>query len=143
MHLLCCMHAPSAVYLVLYVFGVHVCFSSTLTRNIRHRRGDKVVINVPSKSNSKENYGFAQFHTVLSDCMELTLCSVSVFKDKCTQSPFGEEFPEDDGEAARAALPDHIYMDAMGFGMGNCCLQVLNAPRSAATILTDPYRANK
>uniref|UniRef100_A0A3Q3WYY9 Glutamate--cysteine ligase n=1 Tax=Mola mola TaxID=94237 RepID=A0A3Q3WYY9_MOLML len=67
---------------------------STLTRNIRHRRGDKVVINVP------------------------------IFKDKCTQSPFGEEFPEDDGEAARAALPDHIYMDAMGFGMGNCCLQV-------------------
>lgn len=38
-----------------------------------------------------------------------------------------EEFPEDDGEAARAALPDHIYMDAMGFGMGNCCLQVLSS----------------
>lgn len=51
---------------------------------------------------------------------------VSVFKDKCTPSPFVEEFPEDDGEGARAALPDHIYMDAMGFGMGNCCLQVLN-----------------
>lgn len=51
------------------------------------------------------------------------LCD-SVFKDKCTPSPFVEEFPEDDGEAARAALPDHIYMDAMGFGMGNCCLQV-------------------
>lgn len=30
----------------------------------------------------------------------------------------------DDGEAARAALPDHVYMDAMGFGMGCCCLQV-------------------
>uniref|UniRef100_A0A8C3AAU0 Glutamate--cysteine ligase n=1 Tax=Cyclopterus lumpus TaxID=8103 RepID=A0A8C3AAU0_CYCLU len=69
-------------------------FPSTLTRNIRHRRGEKVVINVP------------------------------IFKDKCTPSPFVEEFPEDDGEAARAALPDHIYMDAMGFGMGNCCLQV-------------------
>ncbi|XP_023122856.1 glutamate--cysteine ligase catalytic subunit [Amphiprion ocellaris] len=67
---------------------------STLTRNIRHRRGEKVAINVP------------------------------IFKDKCTPSPFVEEFPEDDGEAARAALPDHIYMDAMGFGMGNCCLQV-------------------
>ncbi|XP_055025770.1 glutamate--cysteine ligase catalytic subunit isoform X2 [Misgurnus anguillicaudatus] len=67
---------------------------STLTRNIRHRRGEKVVINVP------------------------------VFKDKNTPSPFVEVFPEDDGEAARAALPDHIYMDAMGFGMGNCCLQV-------------------
>uniref|UniRef100_A0A3P9AF18 Glutamate--cysteine ligase n=1 Tax=Esox lucius TaxID=8010 RepID=A0A3P9AF18_ESOLU len=67
---------------------------STLTRNIRHRRGEKVVINVP------------------------------IFKDKCTPSPFIEMFPEDDGEAARAAVPDHIYMDAMGFGMGNCCLQV-------------------
>ncbi|XP_014069418.1 glutamate--cysteine ligase catalytic subunit isoform X3 [Salmo salar] len=67
---------------------------NTLTRNIRHRRGEKVVINVP------------------------------IFKDKCTPSPFVEKFPEDDGEAARAALPDHIYMDAMGFGMGNCCLQV-------------------
>ncbi|XP_063047749.1 glutamate--cysteine ligase catalytic subunit [Engraulis encrasicolus] len=67
---------------------------STLTRNIRHRRGEKVAINVP------------------------------IFKDKNTPSPFVEPFPEDDGEAARAALPDHIYMDAMGFGMGNCCLQV-------------------
>ncbi|KAI4896330.1 hypothetical protein NFI96_015778 [Prochilodus magdalenae] len=49
---------------------------------------------------------------------------MDVFKDKNTPSPFVEVFPEDDGEAARAALPDHIYMDAMGFGMGNCCLQV-------------------
>lgn len=23
-----------------------------------------------------------------------------------------------------AALPDHIYLDAMGFGMGCCCLQI-------------------
>lgn len=48
-----------------------------------------------------------------------------------------EEFPEDDGEAARAALPDHIYMDAMGFGMGNCCLQVLRelAPHQASSTL--------
>ncbi|KAK3573635.1 hypothetical protein QTP86_029980 [Hemibagrus guttatus] len=67
---------------------------SNLTRNIRHRRGEKVVINVP------------------------------IFKDQKTPSPFAETFPEDDGEAASAALPDHIYMDAMGFGMGNCCLQV-------------------
>ncbi|MGH0178516.1 UNVERIFIED_CONTAM: hypothetical protein FKN15_077646 [Acipenser sinensis] len=67
---------------------------STLTRNIRHRRGEKVVINVP------------------------------IFKDKNTPSPFVETFPTDDGEAERAALPDHIYMDCMGFGMGNSCLQV-------------------
>uniref|UniRef100_A0A5F5PFE0 Glutamate--cysteine ligase n=1 Tax=Equus caballus TaxID=9796 RepID=A0A5F5PFE0_HORSE len=68
-------------------------FPSTLTRNIRHRRGEKVVINVP------------------------------IFKDKNTPSPFIETFPEDD-EAAKASKPDHVYMDAMGFGMGNCCLQV-------------------
>ncbi|KAL2791981.1 glutamate--cysteine ligase catalytic subunit isoform b [Daubentonia madagascariensis] len=68
-------------------------FPSTLTRNIRHRRGEKVVINVP------------------------------IFKDKNTPSPFIETFPEDD-EATKASKPDHIYMDAMGFGMGNCCLQV-------------------
>ncbi|XP_036724970.1 glutamate--cysteine ligase catalytic subunit isoform X3 [Balaenoptera musculus] len=66
---------------------------STLTRNIRHRRGEKVVINVP------------------------------IFQDKNTPCPFIETFPEDD-EAAKASKPDHIYMDAMGFGMGNCCLQV-------------------
>lgn len=48
----------------------------------------------------------------------------TVFKDKNTPSPFIETFPEDD-EASRASKPDHIYMDAMGFGMGNCCLQVL------------------
>ncbi|XP_034965681.1 glutamate--cysteine ligase catalytic subunit isoform X1 [Zootoca vivipara] len=67
---------------------------STLTRNIRHRRGEKVVINVP------------------------------IFKDKNTPSPFIETFPNDDGEGARAVKPGHVYMDAMGFGMGNCCLQV-------------------
>uniref|UniRef100_A0A8B9YGE8 Glutamate--cysteine ligase n=1 Tax=Bos mutus grunniens TaxID=30521 RepID=A0A8B9YGE8_BOSMU len=68
-------------------------FPSTLTRNIRHRRGEKVVINVP------------------------------IFKDKNTPAPFIETFPEDE-EATKASKPDHIYMDAMGFGMGNCCLQV-------------------
>lgn len=46
-----------------------------------------------------------------------------------------EEFPEDDGEAAKAALPDHIYMDAMGFGMGNCCLQVLSRARAPFTVV--------
>ncbi|XP_043535519.1 glutamate--cysteine ligase catalytic subunit isoform X3 [Chiloscyllium plagiosum] len=69
-------------------------FPSTLTRNIRHRRGEKIAINVP------------------------------IYKDRCISSPFVEKFVNDDGETARATKPDHIYMDAMGFGMGNCCLQV-------------------
>ncbi|NP_001092146.1 glutamate-cysteine ligase, catalytic subunit L homeolog isoform X1 [Xenopus laevis] len=67
---------------------------STLTRNIRHRRGEKVAINVP------------------------------IFKDQNTPSPFIERFPNVSDSEAVAAKPDHIYMDAMGFGMGNCCLQV-------------------
>lgn len=66
----------------------------TLTKNIRKRKGEKVAINVP------------------------------IFKDTNTPSPFIEKFDNDhDGESARASLPDHIYMDCMGFGMGNCCLQ--------------------
>jgi len=46
----------------------------------------------------------------------------SVFKDTNTPSPFIE--PLTDPEAKVAAKPDHIYMDCMGFGMGNCCLQL-------------------
>ena len=50
-----------------------------------------------------------------------------VFKDEATPTPFVEVLPADpDGEAQRNALPDHIYMDCMGFGMGCCCLQVWN-----------------
>ncbi|XP_069107021.1 glutamate--cysteine ligase catalytic subunit-like [Argopecten irradians] len=68
----------------------------TLTRNIRERREEKVCINIP------------------------------VFKDTNTKSPFVEDYHplNDDGEGAAAAKPDHIYMDCMGFGMGNSCLQV-------------------
>uniref|UniRef100_A0A6I8RN68 Glutamate--cysteine ligase n=1 Tax=Xenopus tropicalis TaxID=8364 RepID=A0A6I8RN68_XENTR len=73
--------------------NIHPRFS-TLTRNIRHRRGEKVAINVP------------------------------IYKDQNTPSPFIERFPNDSNNEAVAAKPDHIYMDAMGFGMGNCCLQV-------------------
>ncbi|GAB6024290.1 hypothetical protein CHUAL_008982 [Chamberlinius hualienensis] len=68
----------------------------TLTRNIRERRGEKVAINIP------------------------------IYKDEKTENPFVEDFSVlgDDGEAKRAAKPDHVYMDCMGFGMGCCCLQV-------------------
>ncbi|XP_055345692.1 glutamate--cysteine ligase catalytic subunit-like [Paramacrobiotus metropolitanus] len=77
------------------IFPGHPRFS-TLTRNIRQRRGKKVAINVPA------------------------------FIDKKTPRPLVEDYIPlgDDGEAKRAAKPDHIYMDAMGFGMGCCCLQV-------------------
>lgn len=79
------------------IFQGHPRFR-TLTRNIRCRRGKKVAINIP------------------------------IFKDEATPTPFVEDFSAavglSQGEGAAAALPDHIYMDAMGFGMGCSCLQM-------------------
>ncbi|KAH7719127.1 gamma-glutamylcysteine synthetase [Aphelenchoides avenae] len=52
-----------------------------------------------------------------------TCVNVPIFKDENTPSPFKEDL-QGDKEAEKAALPDHIYLDHMGFGMGLCCLQV-------------------
>ncbi|KAJ1940276.1 glutamate--cysteine ligase, partial [Linderina macrospora] len=79
----------------------------TLAANIRERRGAKVAINMP------------------------------IFHDTNTPKPFIDPtipyerdlFPGDREAKDGAALPDHIYMDAMGFGMGCCCLQItMQAP---------------
>ncbi|KAL8826708.1 MAG: hypothetical protein Q9191_003633 [Dirinaria sp. TL-2023a] len=79
----------------------HIRFP-TLAANIRARRGRKVEINVP------------------------------IFKDTRTPSPFKDptinydlhNWPEDNDVRNGAAKDDHIYMDAMAFGMGSCCLQI-------------------
>jgi glutamate--cysteine ligase catalytic subunit len=79
----------------------HIRFP-TLAANIRSRRGRKVELNVP------------------------------VFKDTKTPSPFKDptvnydlhKWPEDDDVRNGAAKDDHVYMDAMAFGMGSCCLQI-------------------
>lgn len=55
-----------------------------------------------------------------------------VFKDQNTPSPFTDPdvprdldvYPEDANAREGAALVDHVYMDAMVFGMGCCCLQI-------------------
>ncbi|EIN11676.1 glutamate-cysteine ligase catalytic subunit [Punctularia strigosozonata HHB-11173 SS5] len=74
----------------------------TLTANIRERRGSKVSINLP------------------------------IFIDEKTPRPFVDPtipwhrnvYKEDHEAKDGAAKIDHIYMDAMGFGMGCCCLQL-------------------
>lgn len=43
----------------------------------------------------------------------------SVFKDVNTKIPV-----DDSHQKESNALPDHVYLDAMGFGMGCCCLQL-------------------
>ncbi|GLA36158.1 Zn finger-containing GTPase-Activating Protein for ARF [Aspergillus niger] len=79
----------------------HIRFP-TLAANIRSRRGRKIELNVP------------------------------VFKDKNTPDPFLDptvdynlhNWPEDDDVRNGAAKEGHVYMDAMAFGMGSCCLQI-------------------
>jgi glutamate--cysteine ligase catalytic subunit len=79
----------------------HIRFP-TLAANIRSRRGRKVELNVP------------------------------VFHDINTPRPFKDptvdydlhNWPEDDDVRNGAAKEDHVYMDAMAFGMGSCCLQI-------------------
>lgn len=66
----------------------------TLTQNIRERRGRRVAINIP------------------------------IFQDEKTPNPFIEKLENEDEESKAESKPNHIYMDAMGFGMGCCCLQV-------------------
>ncbi|KAL5528478.1 GSH1 [Sanghuangporus sanghuang] len=74
----------------------------TLTANIRSRRGSKVAINLPLFFDSKTPKPF----------IDPTV-------------PWDRSIYAEDAEAKNgAALPDHIYMDAMGFGMGCCCLQL-------------------
>ncbi|KDE03374.1 glutamate-cysteine ligase catalytic subunit [Microbotryum lychnidis-dioicae p1A1 Lamole] len=83
------------------IINPHVRFP-TLTANIRRRRGAKIAINMP------------------------------IYHDTNTPKPFIDPnipfdrdiWPEDRNARDGAALPDHIYMDAMGFGMGCCCLQI-------------------
>lgn len=79
----------------------HIRFP-TLAANIRSRRGRKVELNVP------------------------------IFKDENTPEPFNDptvnydlhKWPEDDDVRNGAVKEGHVYMDAMAFGMGSCCLQI-------------------
>lgn len=68
----------------------------TLANNVRSRRGKKVDIQVP------------------------------IFKDENTPNPFIDEFVKNSGneDSMSAVKEGMIYMDAMGFGMGNSCLQM-------------------
>jgi glutamate--cysteine ligase catalytic subunit len=91
--------ASRSLFLPDEIINRHVRFP-TLTANIRKRRGEKVAINIPLYQDVK---------TPEWDD------SIPVKKDL---------FPEDDEAALGAALKGHIYMDSMGFGMGNSCLQV-------------------
>ncbi|KAF3912588.1 hypothetical protein ABW21_db0208503 [Orbilia brochopaga] len=96
-------HGPIArsIFVPDEIINQHIRFP-TLTANIRSRRGSKVCINMP------------------------------VFYDERTTKPFNDptvshdlfDYPEDADVRNGAAKEGHVYMDAMGFGMGACCLQI-------------------
>lgn len=94
-------NASRSLFLPDEIINPHARFP-TLTAHIRTRRGSKVAINVP------------------------------IFFDTNVPRPFIDPtidfnrklFPEDANAGDGAAKPDHIYMDAMGFGMGCSCLQL-------------------
>ncbi|KZT42485.1 glutamate-cysteine ligase catalytic subunit [Sistotremastrum suecicum HHB10207 ss-3] len=93
--------ASHSLFLPDEITNPHVRFP-TITANTRERRGSKVAMNLP------------------------------LFFDTNTPRPFIDPtipwdrniYKEDPEAKNGAALPDHIYMDAMGFGMGCSCLQI-------------------
>ncbi|KAI9104115.1 glutamate-cysteine ligase-domain-containing protein [Phlyctochytrium arcticum] len=107
----------------------------TLTANIRLRRGSKVAINVPIFKDKKTPSPwmepippcvFANHQDERVEAAAAAGCSngkVDEAKQKarrCSESGVFPSLPD----LVPDALPDHIYMDAMCFGMGCCCLQV-------------------
>ncbi|EGG25237.1 glutamate-cysteine ligase [Cavenderia fasciculata] len=76
------------------VINPHFRFS-TLTANIRQRRGKNVSINIPMFRDTNTP-AYLDHQTYVSP-------------SKSATDPYNQ--------------PYNIYMDAMGFGMGNCCLQ--------------------
>ena len=69
---------------------------------------------------------FYIYRFVSNSKVDQVAINVPIFRDENTPKPFVEDLSAlgDDGSSAAAAQPDHVYMDAMGFGMGLCCLQV-------------------
>lgn len=50
------------------------------------------------------------------------IINLPIYRDTLTPDPFYELFVDE--EARKASKSNHVYMDAMGFGMGCCCLQL-------------------
>lgn len=108
--------ASASLFLPDEIINRHARFP-TLTANIRKRRGEKVAINIPLYQDT--------FTPKYDD---------SIPKDRKLSS-------HDDEAFLGAALPGHIYLDSMGFGMGNSCLQVtVQAPNiNKARFLYDSW----
>jgi hypothetical protein len=103
--------------------SVQLCFR-TLTANIRQRRGSKVSLNMPIFHDTNTPRPFIDpsipwdRNLFPGDKGQSRVSPISNLADDVSLMIFTSEAKEG------AALPDHIYMDSMGFGMGCCCLQI-------------------
>ncbi|KAI3385076.1 hypothetical protein SNEBB_009795 [Seison nebaliae] len=132
------------------IFNVHPRYQ-TLARNIRERRRSKVRINVPIFMDDHTQNPWVDAHElhyrnlllerikhkakriccptfVVGDLEESDLTS-SVKEDEDSNELYGEKGKDskeltDKKYSYGDALKNHIYMDAMGFGMGCACLQL-------------------
>lgn len=112
--------AADSDYITDGIISPHPRFS-TLTRNIRLRRGTNVDIRIPlfQDENTKQRFAKTPLHNieeVPSDAKEETKTDSSV---KVSNSFAPEKLLE-----TPLSVDKEIHMDAMGFGMGCCCLQV-------------------
>lgn len=100
------------LFYFLAIFSGHPRFR-TLANNIRKRRGKNVQINVKifQDSNTK------------SPSIPNLYDSMNVDHAKLSDEQ-KEQFQTIAKEREQFQKVDHVYMDAMGFGMGCCCLQV-------------------
>ncbi|MBW0462468.1 hypothetical protein O181_002183 [Austropuccinia psidii MF-1] len=102
-----------SIYLSDQIISQHARFH-TLTSNIRERRGSKVAIFLPIYQDMFTPRPFKD-PTIPIDPPKITH-SNNLSSQLNSNDPQTIEIP---------IIPDnHIYLDAMGFGMGCCCLQV-------------------
>ena len=127
-------HAVAHLTYLIFLFPQGHPRFKTLTRNIRERRGEKVK--------------FISLYTIsFIVCIEpasliQVAINVPVYPDVKTPKGMLEDLSslgDDDGSSAAAAKPGHIYMDAMGFGMGLSCLQVTFQASSHLLILETTF----
>lgn len=100
---------------------------STLTANIRERKGTKVAINVPIFKDSNTMSPFKEacppsLKGLTKEDLEIVWKSTNT-----NRRPQNEEILTDKmflQDIVPDSIPDHIYMDCMCFGMGCSCLQI-------------------
>ena len=119
----------------------------TLTRNIRTRRGENVEIIVPSDVLDERDYKYAGA-SISAGNVSVTAAGSgggsgrdrheSLHSRSHESSSGGSSVPVRDSGCSGKSDP--IHMDAMGFGMGSCCVQVTMQVSTSVQALVDTHQ---